>query len=150
QRNTWRHLRERFAHSEGPLNWLQEQFYERYAAYFQAYTFVMAHDHELAADRTAAQATNAVILARALVKLAVVGRFLDEVYGPRLYEQVEKSPEPQYLPFAMMPRAFTVAQQQWLRQDWLHHGLRGTAGQEDGHPDLGERLAALGIQPTLP
>jgi hypothetical protein len=150
QRITWGVLQRRFAEPASLFEQLLATFYRRYTPYFLACTFALARQHEYAADRIAARATNARVLARALTKLELMGRFLVDVFWQRLFAQVEKVPEPQYLPYAMMPRAFMVAQKEWQRQDWLRQSLRRFAAHDDTHPSLGERLAALDVTPELP
>jgi hypothetical protein len=90
------------------------------------------------------------VLGRALIKLELIGRFLSEVFWKRLFDQVENVPEPQYPPYSVMPRAFTAAQKEWQRADWLHAALRNYSGDGDTHPGLGERLEALNVSAELP
>ena len=150
QRMTWQRLQRKFDESATVAEQILATFYSWYAPYFCAYTFVLARDHEYTADRLAAQATNSRVLARALTKLELAGRFLSEVFWKRLFDQVEKVAEPHYLPYTMMPRAFDVAQKEWLRKDWLQASLRAFATDGDTHPSLAERLAALDVPPELP
>lgn len=150
QRMTWRSLQRKFEEPANIFDQILAGFYGWYAAYFHAYTFVLARNHEYAADRSAAQATNARVLARALTKLELVGRFLSEVFWKRLFDEVERVPAPRYLPYAMMQRAFDVAQKEWLRKDWLLSSLGTFATGGDTHPNLAERLAALEVPPELP
>lgn len=150
QRTTWQLLQRKLEKPASIVEHLLAVFYRWYAPYFHAYTFVLARNHEYAADRAAAQATHARVLARALTKLVLVGRFLAEIFWKRLFDQVEKVPEPRYLPYAMMPRALDVAQKEWLRKDWLHDSMRTFPTDGDTHPSLSERLAALDVPPELP
>ncbi|HEY6645323.1 M48 family metallopeptidase [Povalibacter sp.] len=150
QRVTWQELRRKFAEPEGLFDQALAWFYDWYTPYFDAYTFVLARNHEYAADRAAARATNNRVLARALIKVDLMGRFLAEVFWKRLFDQVEKHAEPRYLPYSVMPRAFVMAQKDWSRQDWLSESLRTYASLNDTHPGLGERLAALDVTPELP
>ncbi len=150
QRATWEVLQRKFEQPTGIVDRILAVFYGWYAPYFNAYTFVLARNHEYAADRAAARATNARVLGRALIKVELIGRFLSEVFWKRLFDQVENVPEPQYPPYSVMPRAFTMAQKEWQRQDWLSSSLRSYASEGDTHPGLGERLAALDVSPELP
>lgn len=150
QRITWQKLQRKFEQPASIAERILAVFYGWYAPYFCAYTFVLARNHEYSADRAAAQATNVRVLARALTKLELVSRFLCEVFWKRLFDEVEKFPQPRYLPYAMMCRAFDVAQKEWLRKDWLESSLRTFTTDGDTHPNLAERLAALEIQPELP
>ncbi len=150
QRVTWDELRKKLAQPDGLFEQALASFYAWYTPYFDAYTFVLARNHEYAADRAAARATNARVLARALIKIDLMGRFLAEVFWKRLFDQVEKYPEPRYPPYSVLPRAFAMAQKEWSRQDWLDESLRTYASLNDTHPGLGERLAALDVTPELP
>jgi Zn-dependent protease with chaperone function len=150
QRVTWRELHKKFAEPDGLFDYVLAKFYGWYTPYFDAYTFVLARNHEYAADRAAARATNARVLARALIKLDLMGRFLAEVFWKRLFDQVEQHAEPRYMPYSVLPRAFAMAQKEWSRQEWLSESLRTYASLSDTHPGLGERLAALDVTPELP
>jgi hypothetical protein len=150
QRITWRALQHKF---EEPKNFFEKmlaRFYRWYVPYFDAYTFVLARNHEYQADRAASRATNLRLFARALVKVNLAGRFLSEVFWPRFFAQVENVPQPPYLPFSMLPKALVVAQKEWLRNDWLQSALSRFAAEHDTHPGLGERLAALDVGAELP
>ena len=70
----------------------------------------------------------------------MAGRFLSEVFWQRLYEQVEKQPDPPYMPHAVMARAFKAAESQWARPDWLQQSLRRYAADDDTSTarDLGD------------
>ena len=91
-------------------------------------------------------ATSAAAIGAALTKLELAGRFLSEVFWQRLYDQVEKQPDPPYMPHAVMPRAFKAAESQWARPDWLQQSLKRYAADDDTHPSLAERLAALDLE----
>jgi tetratricopeptide (TPR) repeat protein len=150
QRVTWHALESKFSHPVGIFDQILAAFYGWYAPYFYAYSFVLARNHEYVADREAASVTSAQAIGTALTKLELAGRFLVEVFWKRLYDQVEKQPEPPYMPHAVMPRVFKVAERQWARPDWLHQSLRRYAADDDTHPSLAERLAALDIEPSMP
>jgi tetratricopeptide (TPR) repeat protein len=150
QRVTWHALESKFSSPVGIFDQILGAFYGWYAPYFYAYSFVLARNHEYVADRAAANVTSAAAIGAALVKLELAGRFLSEVFWKRLYDQVEKVPEPPYMPHAVMPRAFKAAERQWARPDWLQQSLRRYAADDDTHPSLAERLAALDIEPSTP
>lgn len=150
QRRTWHALQRKLAEPSNLFEQALAGFYRWYAPYFNAYTFVLARNHEYQADQLAAWATDARVLGRALVKVDLAGRFLAEIFWPRFYAQVEKTPEPPYLPYSMLPRALSLAQKEWLRKDWLETSLRRFAGESDTHPGLGERLAALDVPAEVP
>jgi Zn-dependent protease with chaperone function len=150
QRIVWRAIEQRLQEPDDGLERVVGLFYRWYAGFFVARTFAVARQVEYLADRTAAKATHPGALANALTKIALMGRFLDEVFWPRLLQQVENNPEPPYLPFAMMARAFGLARKQWARQDWLDRALRNLATEGSTKPSLADRFAALNIEPAPP
>jgi Zn-dependent protease with chaperone function len=150
QRIIWRAIEQRLQEPDDGLERIVGLFYGWYAGFFVDHTFAVARQVEYLADRTAAKATHPGALANALTKIALMGRFLDEVFWPRLLQQVENNPEPPYLPFAMMARAFGLARKQWARQDWLDRALRDLAAEGDTKPSLADRFAALNIEPAPP
>lgn len=150
QRVTWHALESKFSNPVGIFDQILGAFYGWYAPYFYAYSFVLARNHEYVADRAAANATSAAAIGAALTKLELAGRFLSEVFWQRLYDQVEKQPDPPYMPHAVMPRAFKAAESQWARPDWLQQSLKRYAADDDTHPSLAERLAALNLEPAMP
>jgi len=150
QRATFEALERKLAESGNGLERLLAKFYLRYVPYFTAYTLALARNHELQADQRAAWTTNAQVLGRALTKKALADRFLTEVFWERFYAHLEKTPEPPYPPYSMLPRALAVAHKEWLRSDWLQQAMRASTADGDTHPPLGERLAALNLQPDLP
>jgi hypothetical protein len=150
QRTTWAALQRKFAEPANLFDQALAHFYGWYAPWFYAYSFVLARNQEYAADRLAAHVTQAEALGRALIKLELLDRFLSEVFWERFFSHVEKSAEPPYRPFAVMQRAFKVAEKQWARPDWLREALSRYAADDDTHPSLAERLAALDLTPALP
>jgi hypothetical protein len=150
QRVTWHALEKKFNNPVGIFDQILGAFYGWYAPYFYAYSFVLARNHEYVADRAAANATSAQAIGGALTKLELAGRFLSEVFWQRLYDQVDKQPDPPYMPHAVMARAFKAAETQWARPDWLQQSLKRYAADDDTHPSLAERLAALDLEPTVP
>jgi hypothetical protein len=77
-------------------------------------------------------------------------RFLADIYWARFLGRVEEAPEPPYKPYSLLPRAFKILEKEPLRQQWLAEALRRYAAENDTHPSLAERLAALEIPPQLP
>lgn len=150
QRVTWHKLQEKLEEPSNIFEQVLAGFYGWYAPYFYAYSFVLARNHEYSADRVAATVTSPAVVGTALTRIDLIDRFLSEVFWKRLFDQVEKLPEPPFLPFGLMQRAFNVAHKQWSRPDWLRESLQRYAAEDDTHPSLAERLAALDVQAALP
>ncbi len=150
QRLAWHLVQIKFERPATLTDRVLAKFYGWYAILFQAYTFVLARNLEYTADRAAAKATHPGAVANAFTKIALMRRFLEQEFWPRLMSQVEAAPEPPYLPYSMMPRAFGLALKQWSRQDWLDRCLKMLPPAGDTHPSLGERFEALNIFPAPP
>jgi hypothetical protein len=150
QRETWALLQAKFATPANAFERVLAVYYNWYAPWFCAYSFALARNHEYESDQVAAFVTSAPTLARALIHVELSGRFLSDVYWARFLARVEEAPEPPYKPYSLLPRAFKVAEKEPLRQQWLAAGLRRYAAENDTHPSLAERLAALDIAPQIP
>ena len=125
-------------------------YHRWYAPWFYAYSFALARNHEYESDRIAAGVTSAQTLARALIQVELANRFLADIYWARFLARVEEAPEPPYKPYSLLPRAFKILEKEPSRQQWLTEALRRYAVENDTHPSLGERLAALDVAPHLP
>lgn len=150
QRTTWAAVQRKFAEPAALFDRALAPFYGWYAPYFYACSFVLARNQEYAADRLAAHVTQPEAIGRALIKRELMSRFLTEVFWERFFSHIEKSAEPPYRPFSVVQRAFKVAEKQWARPDWLRDALARYAADDDTHPSLAERLAALEVAPALP
>jgi hypothetical protein len=150
QRETWNLLHAKFAAPANAFDRVLAVYYNWYAPWFYAYSFALARNHEYESDQVAAMVTSAPTLGRALLHVELAGRFLADVYWARFLARVEEAPEPPYKPYSLLPRAFRVAEKEPLRQQWLTEALRRYATEDDTHPSLAERLAALDIAPQLP
>ena len=150
QRMIWQDVHQRLSQADEGLERVVGLVYSRYAAFFVAYTFAVARRVEYLADQSAAKATHVGALANALTKIALMGRFLEELFWPRLMQQVDRHAEPPYLPFSMMPRAFGLARKEWARQDWVDRAMRNLGAEGDTRPSLADRFAALNVEPAPP
>jgi peptidase M48-like protein len=150
QRLIWQAVHARLSSADEGLDRVIGFFYTRYADFFVTRTFAMARLVEYLADQTAAKATHVGALANALTKIALMGRFLEELFWPRLMQQVDRHAEPPYLPFSMMPRAFGLARKEWARQDWVDRAMRSLGAEGDTKPSLADRFAALNVEPAPP
>jgi hypothetical protein len=150
QREVWRLLEAKFATPGNVFERMLAAYYNWYAPWFHAYSFALARNHEYESDRIAASVTSALTLGRALIQTELASRFLADVFWARFLARVEEAPEPPYKPYSLLPRAFKVAEKEPSRQQWLAEGLRKYAAENDTHPSLAERLAALEVAPQVP
>jgi hypothetical protein len=150
QRETWNALQAKFATPANAFERVLAVYYNWYAPWFYAYSFALARNHEYESDHVAAFVTSAPTLARALIQVELSSRFLADVYWARFLARVEEAPEPPYKPYSLLPRAFKIAEKEPQRQQWLAEGVRRYAAENDTHPSLAERLAALDVAPQVP
>lgn len=150
QRETWNLMQGKLADPSNAFDRALAIYHRWYAPWFYAYSFALARNHEYESDRLAAGVTSAQTLGRALIQVELANRFLADVYWARFLARVEEAPEPPYKPYSLLPRAFKIMEKEPARQQWLTEALRRYAVDNDTHPSLGERLAALDVTPHLP
>jgi hypothetical protein len=149
-RETWQQLAGKFAEPGNAFDRMLAHYYRWYAPWFYAYSFASARTHEYESDQLAAYVTSAQTLGRALIQVELASRFLSDIYWARFLARVEEAPEPPYKPYSLLPRAFKILEKEPLRPQWLAEALRRYAAENDTHPSLAERLAALDISPQVP
>jgi len=124
------------------------KFLRWYVPFLNAYTFVLARAQEYEADRSAAEIVGSRQFAEALVKIDVIGSFLDDSFWPALYKKADNQPEPPSSPFREMANAFRSDLKSENEHAWLTLAIEKKTGSDDTHPCLSDRLAALGEQGT--
>src|SRR5918994_3603504 len=149
-RQTWDRLASKFAEPTNAFDRTLAHYYRWYAPWFYAYSFASARTHEYESDQLAAYVTSAQTLGRALIQVELASRFLSDIYWARFLARVEDAPEPPYRPYSLLPRAFKILEKEPLRPQWLAEALRRYAAENDTHPSLTERLAALDVSPQVP
>ena len=149
-RKAWYLLQDKLVNPPNAFDRAVAPYHRWYAPWFYAYSFALARNHEYESDHIAAWVTSAQTLGRALIQVELASRFLSDVYWARFLARVEEAPEPPYRPYSLLPRAFKIMEKEPQRQQWLAEALRRYAAENDTHPGLTERLAALEIAPQLP
>ncbi|HEU4564935.1 MAG TPA: M48 family metallopeptidase [Gemmatimonadaceae bacterium] len=142
-RVTWYQLMQRLDESRHHGAALFRRFFDWYAPYFGAYTFVLARWHEYEADRLAADIVGARTMAQTLVDLRARGEFLGERFWPAVWAGTscgEPAPEDVYLRLASATRE-PVPDAELARWHAAVLKLRTDSG--DTHPAPRDRLAAL-------
>lgn len=123
---------------------------DRFAPYYNAYTFVLSRQQEYEADAAASRIAGEAANANGLVRDILLGRWIGEVYWRRLYDQADEHHKPRFLPFSAMRTAFAAAHAEWATADRLRAALKEDSGLHDTHPCLRERLEAMECKPALP
>ncbi|HEX8127779.1 MAG TPA: M48 family metalloprotease [Pyrinomonadaceae bacterium] len=143
-RQTWGQLLMRLESEQRWGSFFFTTFFNWYAPYFQAYSFVLARTHEYEADEAAARLTGAENVAEMLIDTRLKGSYLEEKYWPEVYRHAETDPRPVAGVYANLPQTLcqplppeTVARQ-------LNLALSERTISDDTHPALADRLRALG------
>jgi tetratricopeptide (TPR) repeat protein len=126
------------------------RFFEWYAPYFAAYSFVLARAQEYEADRLASETLGSENVADMLVSLEISGARLQEEFWPSIYKVADVEAEPPPDVYLEMQRTFHSEVASDLGQRWLQRALLGETDCLDTHPSLSDRLRALRQEPRLP
>ncbi|MDQ1592291.1 MAG: hypothetical protein QOG71_2918 [Pyrinomonadaceae bacterium] len=147
-RQTWVQLLTRLEREQRWGSFFFTAFFNWYAPYFQAYSFVLARTHEYEADEAAARLTGAQNVAEMLIDVRLKGSYLEENYWPEVYRRAETEPRPVAGVYANLPQALsrTLPQDSVARQ--LNLALAQQTNSDDTHPALADRLRALGYPAT--
>lgn len=119
-------------------------FINRYAPYFEAYSFVLARADEYIADQCAAQVTDHEAVRSGLVRLASVSRFAHETFLSSMTPHLKNEPEP---PGDIPTRLAAYLQEHATQERLARYRVNAAAertGWSDTHPSLTDRLRGLG------
>lgn len=152
-RRNWAHLAQERSRPHFGTNLtggLLKLFLQRFFPRFNARAWVLARQHEIAADELARSVAGPASLAEALVIQGVLGRYLAEVFWPRIWERAKREPLPMVTPL----RAQHLLMRTSLTRDqidpWLRDALKALPDEPDTHPSLRARLEATGAKPEWP
>jgi Zn-dependent protease with chaperone function len=146
---TWEQLLEVFERRLPGDQWVFKKFFEWYAPYFGACSFVLARRQEYEADRHAAETGGSRAAAEALVVLSVAGEYLEREFWPSVFRQAASQPAPVRI-FHDLERIFAAGGWKADAPAALERALKETTDTRVPHPCLRDRLAALGEEPALP
>jgi Zn-dependent protease with chaperone function len=130
-------------------SFLFKPFFERYAPYFNAYSFPLARANEYEADRAAARLTSPRALAESLTASNVIGSYLGERYWPGIQRKADELPQPSFSPFSGMAQGMASGIEESAASEWVERAMARKTGVDDTHPALPDRLAAIGETPHL-
>lgn len=144
----WELIGQAFSESRGSVALLRP-FFRWYLPRLDAATFALARRQEYEADRAAADLTSPEAIGSALVRLEVLGRWLDERFWPDTLAMARevKSPPARH---ALLPARLAAGVNPADAQRWLSQSLAFRTDPNDTHPSLAERLAALGVDSGTP
>ena len=143
-RQTWAQLLMRLEREQRWGSFFFTAFFNWYAPYFQAYSFVLARTHEYEADEAAARLTGAQNVAEMLIDTRLKGSYLEENYWPEIYRHAEREARPVRDVYANLPLTLRQPMPQDTVARQLHLALAEKTISDDTHPALADRLRALG------
>lgn len=147
-RNTWQHILDRQSQQPLYLRFPFALLARWFGPKFLALSAAQERAAEFAADGFAAQIAGPDAVGTALQRLSIAEEFLAE-YWRRFAEEPVTTPEPVLSPHREMAN-FLPRMTEWeLAEDILQVALT-RAPADPAHPVLAERLAALGVEPSIP
>lgn len=149
QRLRWSRLMALLEAHESAGSFLFKPFLNRFAPYFNAYSFPLARANEYEADATSARLTSPRAAAEALTRVSVVGGYLAERYWPRIHRMANEQPQPGFAPYSNMGHHVATELDDDSAKGWLERAMARQTSSADTHPALADRLAAIGETPRL-
>jgi hypothetical protein len=131
--------------SRGPAAATLRPFHRWFAPLYARLTFLAAADHEMAADRRAAQVTGRDDFAGALLRLHVVERFLVERFYPRMLTDLRHFGVPPTGLCGRLERAVEEIRVDTRFNAWVDAAMRREPENADTHASLRRRLSARAI-----
>lgn len=145
-RKTWSQLMERLEQErQGGGAWMFSRFFQWYAPYFAAYTFVLARRDEYEADRLAATVVGPEAMARGFITGSVRSRLLSSEFWPEINQEVLTEPAPPHDVHTRMARVLRSELDPGPVQAWIEEDLANETGSIDTHPAHRDRIVALGV-----
>ena len=139
-RRIWMNLMEQF---QGNSNLIFSPFFNWYAPYFGAYSFVLARQNEYVADRCAAEVCTPRVAANALTRGAVVGGYLFERVWPEVFQSAGRQPQPPSDVYTRVRGAIGAPLEAATASKWLAEAVNCPTDSVDTHPSLTQRLASM-------
>lgn len=143
-RQTWTQIMQNMQQQPRYSSFIFERFFDWYAPYFAAYSFVLARTHEYEADRCAVEVAGKEHAARALINVELKGKALSENFWPAFYKRADKQAEPPRQAFSEMLQSLREPVALEKAQLWFSQSLTERHSYHDTHPALGDRLEAIG------
>jgi Zn-dependent protease with chaperone function len=145
-RKTWYQLMERLENERrGGGMWMFKRFFQWYAPYFGAYSFVLARRDEYEADRLAATVVGREAMARGFIIGGVRSRVLSRRFWPDVDREVMTTPTPPHDVHSRMARVLRAELNPEPVRAWIEEDLSVETGSADTHPAHRDRIAALGV-----
>src|SRR5688572_926563 len=145
-RKTWSQLMERLENErQGGGAWMFKRFFQWYAPYFAAYTFVLARRDEYEADKLAATVVGPEAMARGFITGGVRSRLLSRKFWRDVDQEVLTTPTPPHDVHTRMAQVLRAELNPEPVRSWIEEDLAVETGSADTHPAHRDRIAALGV-----
>jgi len=145
-RQTWIQVLQNMENNRRYGSGIFERFFNWYAPYFAAYSFVLARAQEYEADHCAVKMTGQKSAARALINLEIKGKSLSEEFWPSFYRRADKQAQPPRDSFEEMLKTLRQPVPPEKAQMWFSQSLTTRHRYDDTHPALADRLASIGYK----
>ena len=144
-RQTWSQILQNIQHNRRRgAEVIFEKFFNWYAPYFSAYSFVLARVQEYEADRCAMELSGKQVAAQALINMELKSCVIEQKFLPDLFKKADDEVDPPKDAFTRMLSALAEPIADDQRKLWLGQCLMRRHNYDDTHPALVDRLAALG------
>jgi Zn-dependent protease with chaperone function len=147
-RQSWYRVLEALARHASAGSGVFVRFFNWYAPYFNAYSFVLARNNEYQADAMAVRLAGATATGDALTKVNLAARRLQDRFWPGVDHLLLVQAEPPHGLYNDMATVLNRAEDD--DRTVLTELLAHPSDFEDTHPGLAARLAAIGVEPQLP
>ena len=147
-RKSWEQALERLQAQQQFGAFLFLKFFQWYAPYFNACTFVLARSNEYEADACAARLAGVETCARALMNVKIHSRLIDETFWPAVHRLAGREAVPAVGVFAQLGDLLRSGPRPATTIKWLHQSLLVETSTADTHPCLRDRLRAIGFAPV--
>lgn len=147
-RQTWYRLLDRLEQEQSALSGIFTRFFNWYAPFFNAYSFVLARANEYEADYESAQITSGATAAAALTKVYTLSDYMDNAYWQSLFGKVKQERQaPAHAYTQLINSSFHIPRE--ILADKVRDALAQQTDIHDTHPSLVDRLRALHSKPAL-
>ncbi len=146
-RTGWYRMVEAMANNGGAMSRVFLKFFEWYAPYFNAYSFVMAREDEFEADAVSARLVGEPAQVSALIRLAHASQWVGRRFWPNMEARMRAQPQPPVQFNVMLAAALREAPgidiARLLASETRDNDL------DDTHPTLPQRISTSGVAPAL-
>lgn len=123
---------------------------DRFAPFYNAYTFVQSRQNEYEADAISCRIAGAEASASALIRISLLSNWLHGSFWPKLFAQSTQHETPPIMPYVAMRKLLTMTMDEWSTKERLNEVWKVESDVYDTHPCLSERLNAMDQRAALP